>query len=97
MHPQRMAMERQAKKFMDIYNDQCTGKKLFNFLKTQRKYYTDFKKKAAASGAAVEDQTKLTALQKKCLEVFNSEENLKPTIARNRKTLIYKSATVSIE
>ncbi len=90
-------MERQAKKYMDIFNSQCTGRKLFNFLKTQRKFYTDFKKKASASGAAVEDKSKLTELQKKCLEVFQSEEYLKPTIARNRKTLIYKSATVSIE
>ncbi len=64
MHPDKLRMEKQAKKYMDIFDIQCTGRKLFNFLKTQRKYYTEYKKKTSASGAAVDDKTILTDLQK---------------------------------
>ncbi len=95
MHPQKHLMERYAKNYMDIYNNQCNGKQLFNFLKTQRKYYTDYIKKTEASGAAAVDRSKLSLLQQKCLEIFSAEESTKPTVSRNRG--IQKSATVSME
>ncbi len=95
MHPQRARMERYAKRYVDIYGTQCNGRKLFNLLKTQRKYYTDHIKKTESSGAAAVDVSKLTELQKKCLEIFGSEESLKPTLSRHRR--VQMSATVSMQ